>query len=1261
MADSGPAAVLGRDIRMDDAEQRVVGTVPFTLDVDVPGMVHAHVVRSPFPHARIGSIDAAEALASPGVLAVLTGADLVADPGVDPWFGAMRADQPVLAPDRARYAGDPVAIVIAETARGAAEAALLVDVDYDPLPYVADHLAAGEDGAPAVHDAWPDNACGSWRLRHGDLEAGLAAADVVHTGVYTSPSASHVPMEPHVAVASWDDGLLTVWSSTQAPHAVATAMRSMFDLAEDGVRIRTRNLGGGYGAKGQIKLEPLVACAARAVGRPVRLELTRDEVYLTIAKHAATVTITTGATADGVLTARKVDIVYDAGAYAVTTPGAVGQGLTRAPGPYRLPACHIDAVGRYTNRVPTGPFRGAMTSQLAFAYETQLDDIAAELGIDPVEIRRRNLLRDGDEYATGEALHDLHFDQLLTDVVAGVEVGQPSAPTSPHLARGKGVAVIIKNTLTPSRSEARLEACADGRLLLHSSTVEMGQGGTTTMRQIAAHHLGVAPERIEVGFPDTAITPFDTVTASSRSTSSMGVAVERAAAALRAALAAAGADRLGVPVGAVDHVDGAVVVSADRSRCATYADLAAGAGGSIEAEGVFATDFGLRFMDPHDVRGPVSAHWHQGAASAEVEVDLETGHVEVDRPPRQLLRRAHRQPAARPPAEPGWLGLGTRPDAVRGADLPRRQRQQPQLQRVPGPVDRGRPGAADQRRGRVHRPGRRAARRRRDGRPGRGAGDRERDPRRDGGDDHRAPGDPGTGAASARPAPRGPDVSDPTEITLALDGGTETRSVRSDETLLETLREQVGVTSVRGSCGVGMCGTCTVLLDGRAVSSCLTLSALAADRPITTSAGLLGADGSLSRVQQAFVDRGAYQCSFCIPGMVLTVHAAITDDPDIDLEGVRDALAGNLCRCGTYPQVLEAVVELLTTDAERRDDRLRRQDHHVTDARCIDIHAHFVPPSLVDDLRSGSALDGMTLEDRDGSPWVVHRQGPKYPLQPELHDLDARLAMMDRLGIDLAIVSVSPTLLFYWLESSEAIDWARKANDDIAALVAASGGRIRGVGHLPMQDPDAAIAEARRVRDELGFVGVQMAPMILDRTLDEDDHETVLAELERLGLPIMLHPYFVGAGDRPGFGKYFLTNLSGHPYATAVGASRLIMSGLLDRLPDLKPVLVHGGGYLPYQVGRLDHGHDVRPEAKACQEVPSSYLRRFHFDTLTHSARSLAFLADLVGTDRIAYGTDFPYDMGGGSADDQLAGVGLDEQATAAVQRDNALALFGLE
>lgn len=328
--------------------------------------------------------------------------------------------------------------------------------------------------------------------------------------------------------------------------------------------------------------------------------------------------------------------------------------------------------------------------------------------------------------------------------------------------------------------------------------------------------------------------------------------------------------------------------------------------------------------------------------------------------------------------------------------------------------------------------------------------------------------------------------------------------------------------------------------------------------------------------------------------------------------------------------------------------------------RCVDVHAHFFPPSLVEDLRAGDAIDGMRLEERDGQPWVVHRQGPNYPLSPELYDLEARFALMDERGIDVAAVSLSPTLLFYWLEGPDAADWARRVNDELRSLVDEADGRVIGVAHLPMQDPAAAVAEAERARQQLDLRAVQLAPMILDRPLDEDDHVEVLTALERLGLPAILHPYFVGAGHRPGLDRYYLTNLAGHPYQTAVGASRLIMSGVLDRLPELQPILVHGGGYLPYQIGRLDHGHAVRPEAKACQDQPSTYLRRFLFDTLAHSAPALQYLVGLVGADRVAYGTDFPYDMGGGSVDEQLTGVDLDDDARALIRGGNSARVLGL-
>jgi aminocarboxymuconate-semialdehyde decarboxylase len=324
-----------------------------------------------------------------------------------------------------------------------------------------------------------------------------------------------------------------------------------------------------------------------------------------------------------------------------------------------------------------------------------------------------------------------------------------------------------------------------------------------------------------------------------------------------------------------------------------------------------------------------------------------------------------------------------------------------------------------------------------------------------------------------------------------------------------------------------------------------------------------------------------------------------------------------------------------------------------------DLHGHCIPPGLLGDIRSGTAIDGVRSEDRGGQETIVHRQGPTQPLIDGLHDMDARLATMDQMGVDVSVLSLSPTMLMYWVDAADAVAHAQRVNDEIAQMCRRDPDRLVGTAHVAMQDPDAAVAEVRRATQELGLRGVQIAPMVGDLTLDEEVHLPVLEAVAEAGVPLTLHPYFVGVGPRPGLNKYYLTNLVGHPYQTAVGASRLIMSGALDRFPDLEVVLVHGGGYLPYQAGRLDHGNAVRSEARACQDKPSSYLRRFTYDTLTHSADSLRFLLDLVGPDRVAYGTDYPYDMGGGAFEEQLRDVPLSSADEALVRGGNAQRLYG--
>lgn len=612
---------VGVDHPMADARDRVVGTIRFTVDHAVPGMLHARLVTSQSPHGVIQNIDAAEALEVPGVVAVLTGKDIEeCDAIPNPYFGIARRDQPAMAIGKVRYAGEPVAVVLAETAASAREAAGLVFVDYEDLPYVTGPWDAAEEGAPVVHDDWPRNECGDWRLNRGDVDRVFTEAPHVYENTYYSPAASQVPLEPHVAVARWDAGRLEMWSSTQWPSAVRAALAHMFGTNATDVRVHALPLGGGYGAKGQVKIEPLVACVALLASRPVRLELDRAEVFFTVCKHEARIRMKSAFTEDGVLLARDIDLVYNAGAYGVTDPGAPGNALVRANGPYRIPDVRIRSRSFYTNTVPSGSYRGAMTNQVAFAYESHTDEIAAVLGMDPVTFRRKNLLVDGDPYATGELMHDVHFHELLDEVTR--EIGwdeQPGAAAtgSPHVRRGKGVAVILKTTPTPSRTECRVELCGDGRVVVYSSSVDMGQGAASTIGQLAADTFGVDYECVQVVAPDTDVTPFDTMTAGSRTTYCMDQALRDAARALRGELAALS----GQPAHGVEDGVRAPFVEALRSAGVP----------SVSAVGVYQGEGGEGMTHPADVRGHTTVHWHQGAVAAEVEVDVETGKVRVVR------------------------------------------------------------------------------------------------------------------------------------------------------------------------------------------------------------------------------------------------------------------------------------------------------------------------------------------------------------------------------------------------------------------------------------------------------------------------------------------------------------------------------------------------------------------------------------------------------------------------------------------------------
>jgi len=565
-------------------DPRLTGAAQYSEDVELPGLLYARIVRSPYPHARIVAVDVS---AVPDGVVALTPDDV----GGLGRYGVQIRDQTVLAVDRARHAGDPVAAVAAETDREAAQAAAGVSVDYEELPAVLDVLEAVRPEAPLVHDEHVasrsgaayfglrpqtgTNVCHRFRIRQGDVEEGFGAADVVVEEVFRVAAAHHAHMEPHACVARWEDGSLEVWTGTQTPFNLREELATVFGLEAERVRVVCPPMGGSFGAKTFLRTEAIAAALARKAGRPVKLVVPRSEEWLTLNRHPATVTVKLGARTDGTLVAARITCCADTGAYADCGPGVAQKMGYAAPGPYRIPNVAVDADCVYTNTPPNGAFRGYGQMQSTWARERAIDLLADRLRIDPLDLRLRNLLRDGDRYCTGETMHDVHFAQCLEAAAHAIGWRKDR--------RGKGLSVMLKGMQTPSRASVAIEAEGDGTYVLRCATVEMGQGARHALTLLAAELLDVEPRRIRFPDPDTAVVPYDTRTTSSRSTYMMGRALAEAVRNLRES-------------------------------------------GGSRGYGEIANDGGL---DPDTGQGIASSHWHQGAAAASIRLDEETGRVEV--------------------------------------------------------------------------------------------------------------------------------------------------------------------------------------------------------------------------------------------------------------------------------------------------------------------------------------------------------------------------------------------------------------------------------------------------------------------------------------------------------------------------------------------------------------------------------------------------------------------------------------------------------
>lgn len=623
--------VVGKPIPMLDGIARVDGTLPYGVNLKLPGMLIVKVVRSWLPHALITGLDASQAQQMNGVVAVLSRDDFIRGDPSPRLYGAFLKDQTLLAQDNVRYIGEPVALVAAESPAIAEGAAQTITVDYEELPAIFSPAEAMQTGAPVLHAAYPDNCFLHAKLRHGDLPAGFAAADEIIEETYTSPVAQQTSLEPHMTAAQWLDGTLTVWSTTQAPSLVRKVLAELFGLDQEDVRVIVPPLGGGYGGKGHVRLEPLIAALAIKVGgRPVKLVLSRAEEFVTVTKHAATITIKSGVKRDGTLTARQISLYWNGGAYADASPALVRGSLVRSLGPYRLPAAQVDAYGYYTNLPPAAAFRGAMSSQTTWAYESHMDSLAHRLGMDPLALRLKNLLRDGDTFATGEKLHDIHFVECLQAVAAGLgweRTPKVSQQTDGAIKRGRGLAVMIKSTPATSTSQCYLKIDDHGQVTLFTSTVEMGQGAHTALAQITAEALGVPIGDIRVVGPDTAVTPFDSTTSASRSTTMMGRAIQDGAQKLKDKLIQAAVPLFESPSEHLEAGQGVVFLVDDPAQRFDYAGiLKRNQLESLASMGTASTKGGL---DPETGQGIGSLHYHQGAGACEIEVDTQTGKVRI--------------------------------------------------------------------------------------------------------------------------------------------------------------------------------------------------------------------------------------------------------------------------------------------------------------------------------------------------------------------------------------------------------------------------------------------------------------------------------------------------------------------------------------------------------------------------------------------------------------------------------------------------------
>ena len=638
---AGRYRVVGQSPAHHDFVDKVKGTLHYAADWRLPGMLHGRVVRSQLPSARITGIDASAARALPGVAAVLTAADVPSNRIVELASGGLaelEVSMPVLAAGRVRYLGEPVAVVAAATPQLAAEAAELVSVDYEELPGVFDVESARASGAPRVHEV--GNTLVSWQIQCGDVAAALAAADVVVEGEYRSQHAEHAYLEPEAGVGWLENGVLTLRVSTQVIEHAAT-IAHILQLPQSKVRVIAAYMGGGFGGKEDMTVEPYLALLVWHTRRPVRMIWDRQESLTGSTKrHPFIMRYRTGAASDGTLTAQQVEILGDAGAYPNLSPRVLFAAAACACGPYRVPSARITSSAVFTNNVPSSAFRGFGAMQIVLGYESQMDELAARLGMSRTELRERNFLVKGDLLPTGERVGTcVEAGQTMHRAVA--LLGEPPAPSGPGKVTGRGIGCnrhpYGRAIWFRDKAAAWLSLQADGTLLIRCGVTDLGAGQAASLCQIAAEVLGAPLDDISIYIGDSALNPPAGGTFATRQLYMSGNAVLQAARELRERMAPVAADLLGVPPGELEFADGRVRpggTAGDGTTgggvSVTLAELAAACEQRSISTAHLSTWRGeAGSFDPRAGQGDTFPDYTYGTHAADVEIDTETGQVRV--------------------------------------------------------------------------------------------------------------------------------------------------------------------------------------------------------------------------------------------------------------------------------------------------------------------------------------------------------------------------------------------------------------------------------------------------------------------------------------------------------------------------------------------------------------------------------------------------------------------------------------------------------